>query len=76
VLLAHPGKSYRTVRTSEFNWQTSENHYVIASIEAPLKRALWRSKFVIFHICATFVFDIFLLRCVGLAVLVHFHHVR
>jgi hypothetical protein len=27
------GKNYHAVRTGEFNWQTSENPYVIASIE-------------------------------------------
>ena len=59
-----PGKSYRAVRTAEINWRTSENPYVIASIEAPLKSAGWRSKLVIFHTCPTF-----------LAVLVHFHPV-
>jgi hypothetical protein len=37
------------VRTVEFNWRASENPDVIASIEAPLKRVDWRSKFVIFH---------------------------
>ena len=33
--LVQPGKSYRDVRTVEFNWRTSENPHVIASIEAP-----------------------------------------
>jgi hypothetical protein len=52
-----PGKSYRAVqtvvRTVEFNWRTSENPYVISSIEASLKSAGWRSKLVIFHTCPT-----------------------
>ena len=34
--------------------RTSENPYVIAPIEAPLKSAAWRSKFVIFYTCTTF----------------------
>jgi hypothetical protein len=37
--LGQPGKSYLTVRTAETTWRTSENPYVIAPIEAPLKRA-------------------------------------
>jgi hypothetical protein len=56
--------------TSIGNPQKIPMSYVIASIEAPLKSAVWRSKFVIFRTCATF-FEIFLLHCVGLAVLVH-----
>jgi hypothetical protein len=52
--LVQPGKSYLAVPTAKFNWWTSENSYVIASIKAPLKSAAWRSKFVIFHTCATF----------------------
>jgi hypothetical protein len=55
--LVQPGKSYRAVRTAEFNWRTSENPYLIASIDAPLKRAAWRSKFVIFHTCTTFFWN-------------------
>jgi hypothetical protein len=47
--LLQPDKSYRAVWTGEFNSRTLENPYVIASIEAPLKSAVWRSKFVIFH---------------------------
>jgi hypothetical protein len=35
--LVQPDKSYRAIRTGEFNWRTSENPNVIASIEAPLK---------------------------------------
>ena len=70
-----PGKSCLTVRTVEFNWRTSENPYVISSIEAPLKSDGWRSKFVIFHTCTTFFCENFLSHCVGLAVLVHFHPV-
>jgi hypothetical protein len=35
--LAQADKSGVTVRTGEFNWQTSENCNVIASIEALLK---------------------------------------
>ena len=54
VGLVQPGKSYHAVRTVEFNWWTSENPYVIAPIEAPLKSAAWRSKIVIFHTCPTF----------------------
>jgi hypothetical protein len=73
--LAQPGKNYRAVRTGEFNWQSSETPSVIASIKGQLKSGVWRSKFVIFHICATFFFEILLLHCVGLAVLEHFHHV-
>ena len=57
--LAQAGKSCLTVRTVEFNCRTSGNSYVIAPIEAPLKSAGWRSKFVIFHTCPTF-FWIFL----------------
>ena len=72
--LVQPGKSYLAVPTAKFNWWTSENSYAIASIEAPLKSAAWQSKFVIFHTCAIF-FEIFLLHCVGLAVLVHLHPV-
>ena len=52
--LVEPAKSYRDVRTVEFNWKTSENPYVIVSIEAPLKSVAWRPKFVIFHTCTTF----------------------
>ena len=51
-----------------------ENPYIIACIEAPLKSAVWRSKFVIFQNCGTFL-KIFLSGCVELAVLVHLHHV-
>jgi hypothetical protein len=57
--LARAGKNYHAFRTGEFNCRTSENSYVIASIEAPLKSAAWRSKFVICQSCATF-FEIFL----------------
>ena len=73
--LGQPSKSYHAVPTGKFNWRTSENPYVIASIEAPLKSVGWRSKFVIFHILAQHFYEIFLLHCVGLAVLVHFHPV-
>jgi hypothetical protein len=59
---------------AEFNWRTLENPYVIAPIEVPLKRAAWRSKFVIFLLAQLF-FEISLLRSVDLVVLVHFHHV-
>ena len=56
--LARPGKNYHAVRKVEFNWRTSENPYVIAHIEAQLKSAGWRSKFVIFYTstrtCTTF----------------------
>ena len=48
------GKNYHAVRTAEISWRTSENPYVIAPIEAPLKSAAWRSKIVIFHTCTTF----------------------
>ena len=58
--IVQPGKSYHAVRTGEFNRRTSENPYVIASIEAPLKSAAWRSKFAIFHTCPTFFFGNFL----------------
>jgi hypothetical protein len=53
------GKSYRAIGTSEFNCQTSEIPYVIASIEAPLKSAGWQSKFVIFILAQHFFFDFF-----------------
>jgi hypothetical protein len=66
-------KNYHTVRKVDFNRWTSENPKVIAPIEAPLKSADCRSKFVIFHTCTTFFFEIFLLRTVDLSVLVHFH---
>ena len=69
---AQAGKSYRAVRTGEFNWRTSENLYVIASIEAPLKKAVWRSKIAIFHTCTTFCLKFSCYIAVGLAVLVHF----
>jgi hypothetical protein len=61
--LAQPGKSYRAVRTAEISWRTSENPYVIAPIEAPLKSAAWRSKFVIFHNCATFFWNFLVALC-------------
>ena len=61
--LVQPGKSYHAVRTDEFNWQTSENSYVIASIEAPLKSAVWRSKFVIFHTCITCLWNFLVALC-------------
>jgi hypothetical protein len=65
--LAQPGKSYHAVRTDEFNWRTSEDFYVhvlvIASIEAPLKSADWRSKFVIFQTCATFFWNLLVALC-------------
>ena len=51
---AQAGKSYLIVRTGEFNWRTLENHYVIASIEAPLKSGGWWTKFVILQSCAIF----------------------
>ena len=73
--LVRPGKNYHAVRKVEFNRRTSENPYEISPVEAPLKSAVWRSKFVIFHTCTTFFFEIFWLRSVGLAVLVHFHNV-
>ena len=72
--LVQPGKSCPTVRTVEFNWRTSKNPYVIASIEAPLKSGGWRSKFE-FPIVAQHFFENFLSHCVGLAVLVHLHPV-
>ena len=52
--IVQPGKSYRAVRTGGINWWTSENPYVIASIEAPLKSAGWPSKFVIFILAQHF----------------------
>ena len=58
-----PGKSYLTVRTAETNWRISENPYVIAPIEAPLKSAPWRSKFVIFHTCTTFFWNFLVAYC-------------
>jgi hypothetical protein len=71
--LGQPGKSYHAVPTGEFNWRTSENPCVIASIEAPLKSAVWRSKFVIFHTCLTFFWNFLVALCtrvdLGLAVL-------
>ena len=72
--LGQPAKSYHAVRTVEFNGQTSGNPYVIAPIEAPLKSAAWRSKFVIF-ILAQHFFKIFLLHFVDLGVFVHSHPV-
>ena len=72
--LVQPGESYRAVRTGEFNRRTSENPFVIASIEAPLKSVVGRPKFVIFHTCTTFL-EILSLYCVGLVVLVHLHPV-
>jgi hypothetical protein len=71
--LVQPSKSYRAVRTGEFNGRTSENPYVIAPIddaayEAPLKSAVWQ--------LSQHFFEIFLLRCIiSLAVLVYFHHI-
>ena len=61
--LGQPGKSYLTVRTAETNWRTSENPYVIAPIEAPLKSAAWRSKIVIFHTCTTFFWNFLVASC-------------
>ena len=61
--LGQPNKSYHAVRTAEFNCRTLENPDVIASIEAPLKRAGWRSKFVIFHTCATFLWKFLVALC-------------
>ena len=52
-----PGKSYRAVRTVEFNCRTSENSCVTAPIEAPLKSAVWPPKNVIFHTCTAFFGD-------------------
>ena len=53
---AQASKNYRAVRTGEFTWRTSENPYVVASIEAPFKSGGWWSKFVILQSCATFFF--------------------
>ena len=58
-----PGKNYHTVRKVEFNWWTSENPNVIAPIEAPLKSAGCRSKFVIFHTCTTFFWNFLVAFC-------------
>jgi hypothetical protein len=41
-------------KTGELNWRTSENPNVIASIEAPMKSDVWRSKIVIFNTRTTF----------------------
>ena len=60
---AQASKSYHTVRTGEFNWRTSKNPYVIASIEAPLKSCGWWSKFVILESCATFFWKFLVALC-------------
>jgi hypothetical protein len=53
LALCKPGKNHHAVWMGEFNWRTLENPYVVASIEAPLKSAVWQSlaiKFMIFQI--------------------------
>ena len=57
------GKNYHAARTAEISWRTSENPYVIAPIEAPLKSAVWRSKIVIFHTCTTFFWNFLVASC-------------
>jgi hypothetical protein len=61
--LVRHGKNYHAVRKVEFNWQTSENPDAIAPIEAPLKSAGRRSKFVIFHTCTTFFWNFIVALC-------------
>jgi hypothetical protein len=69
-----PGKSYRAVRTVEFYWRTSENPYVIASIElrSTIEKSCLAIKIRDFPLAQHFL-AIFLLRCVDLAFLAHFH---